>query len=91
MPKNCKNDISVTIICNEINWSCLIQRIKGSGGYLVFNMPCFPYPNIYRAKAKIIIKCKADIIYETDYIYTSKIDGIDENNVCIFTIIVLLF
>ncbi|CAF0943769.1 unnamed protein product [Rotaria sordida] len=79
--KNFKTDLTITITCNEINWSYQVDNIRKSGSNLTFLMPSFPHPNMNRAKVSIIIEYKQDIIHQSNYIYTKKLDEeLVENN-----------
>ncbi|CAF2409681.1 unnamed protein product [Rotaria sp. Silwood2] len=79
--RNAITDLTITIVCNNINWFYQVQNIKKNGSSLTFLMPPFPSKNIIRAKVNIIIEYKQEIIQQSDYIYTKTLDvELNENN-----------
>jgi hypothetical protein len=78
-PKDLKTDLIINITENETNWSHQIDNIKKNRNNFTFLMPSYPNAYINRAKVNISIRYKQDIIYQSNYIYTRKLDGMYKN------------
>jgi len=75
LPKDLKTDLIINITENITNWSYQVDNIKRNRNNFTFLMPFYPYTHTNRAKVNIIIKYKEDVIYQSNYIYTRKLDG----------------
>ncbi|CAF3331976.1 unnamed protein product [Rotaria socialis] len=72
--KDFKNNFSIIISCAEMQLSHRVQNWNKNGSNLTFRMPPFPPTDQSRAKVDLMIQYKQKIIYQTDYIYTKKLD-----------------
>ena len=75
LPKDLKTNLTIIIIAKEINWIHQIENIKKNRNNFTFLMPPFPYHHINRTKVNIVIQYKQDILYQSNYLYTRKLDG----------------
>ncbi len=69
-----KEDLSITISGQTINWSQEINDITLSGNIIYFPMPAFPCPQMNRAKVNVTIFLKKEKFYESTYLYLNLID-----------------
>jgi hypothetical protein len=79
LPKDLKSDLNIYITENQNNWFHQIENIKKNRNNFTFLMPTFPYTFMNRAKVDIIITYKQDTIYQSSYIYTRKLDGMNKD------------
>lgn len=81
LPKDLKTDLIINIIHHETGWFHQIENekiIKNRNNF-TFLMPPYPSNSMDRADVIIVIQYKQDIRYESSYIYSRRIDGMDKN------------
>lgn len=75
LPKDLKTDLIITITETETNWFHQISNISKNRNNFIFSMPAYPYRRTTPAKVIIRFQHKHDIICESTYLYTLKLDG----------------
>jgi hypothetical protein len=75
LPKDLKTDLAVTLTGTETNWHHEIRNVEKNRNNFIFTMPPYPYLGSTRAKVILRVHYKDDIIYESIYMFTGRLDG----------------